>query len=167
MILPFSSNRSSTSLISKALYCASLTPRAMFSKSMNSASFRSPFICVSFRRPKRPDGAVSCDHYMVAPRDPPRSFCRRVYSESRMKPPDPALARRVPPGQTLTEKWPVLTYGRTPRFDPRTWTFRCFGRVEREASWTWEEFQRLPRVTLTSDVHCVTRWSKLDNTWEG
>ena len=84
-----------------------------------------------------------------------------------MKQPDPALVHRVPPGQTLTEKWPVLTYGRTPRFDPRTWTFRCFGRVEREASWTWEEFQRLPRVTFTSDVHCVTRWSKLDNTWEG
>ena len=74
---------------------------------------------------------------------------------------------RVPPGQTLTQKWPVLTYGRTPRFDPKTWNFRCFGLVERPMSWTWEEFLKLPRVTLTSDVHCVTRWSKLDNAWEG
>jgi DMSO/TMAO reductase YedYZ molybdopterin-dependent catalytic subunit len=84
-----------------------------------------------------------------------------------MKPPDPSRAHRVPPGQTLTEKWPVLTYGRTPRFDPKTWTFRCFGLVEQEASFTWEEFRRLPRVTVTSDIHCVTRWSRLDNTWEG
>jgi DMSO/TMAO reductase YedYZ molybdopterin-dependent catalytic subunit len=80
---------------------------------------------------------------------------------------DPALATRVPPGQQVTTKWPVLTYGRTPRFDPARWTFRCFGLVERETSWTWEEFQRLPRVTLTSDIHCVTRWSRLDNAWEG
>ena len=78
-----------------------------------------------------------------------------------------ALAARVPPGQTLTTKWPVLTYGSTPRFDPKRWSFRCFGLVERELTWTWEEFQRLPRVTVTSDIHCVTRWSKLDNTWEG
>jgi DMSO/TMAO reductase YedYZ molybdopterin-dependent catalytic subunit len=84
-----------------------------------------------------------------------------------MKSPDPSRAHRVPPGQTLTEKWPVLTYGRTPRFDPKTWTFRCFGLVEHEASFTWEEFRRLPRVTVASDIHCVTRWSRLDNTWEG
>jgi DMSO/TMAO reductase YedYZ molybdopterin-dependent catalytic subunit len=84
-----------------------------------------------------------------------------------MQPIDPALAHRVPPGQLLTEKWPVLTYGLTPRFDPARWTFRCFGLVEREVTWTWPEFQALPRVTVTSDIHCVTRWSKLDNTWEG
>jgi DMSO/TMAO reductase YedYZ molybdopterin-dependent catalytic subunit len=84
-----------------------------------------------------------------------------------MKAIDPALAPRVPPGQILTEKWPVLTYGLTPRFDPARWTFRCFGLVEREVTWTWAEFQALPRVTVTSDIHCVTRWSKLDNTWEG
>ena len=80
---------------------------------------------------------------------------------------DPAIAKRVPPGQQLTTKWPVLTYGRTPRFDPKRWTFRCLGLVEREVSWTWEEFLALPRVTMTSDMHCVTRWSRLDNTWEG
>jgi len=84
-----------------------------------------------------------------------------------MRPVDPALAARVPPGQVLTAKWPVLTYGRTPRFDPRTWTFRCFGLVEREVVWTWPEFLALPRVRMVSDVHCVTRWSRLDNEWEG
>jgi DMSO/TMAO reductase YedYZ molybdopterin-dependent catalytic subunit len=67
----------------------------------------------------------------------------------------------------LTQKWPVLTYGGTPRFDPRTWTFRCFGLVEQEVVWTWEEFLRLPRMEITSDVHCVTRWSLLDSRWEG
>ena len=60
-----------------------------------------------------------------------------------MKKPDAAVAARVPPGQALTEKWPVLTYGRTPRFDPARWTFRCFGLVERPTSWTWAEFQKL------------------------
>jgi len=84
-----------------------------------------------------------------------------------MRPVDPALAARVPPGQVLTAKWPVLTYGRTPRFDPRTWTFRCFGLVEREVVWTWPEFLALPRVRMVSDIHCVTRWSRLDNEWEG
>src|SRR5437870_5004653 len=85
----------------------------------------------------------------------------------RMSRVDPAVAHRVPPGQTLTAKWPVLTYGLTPRFDPTRWTFRCFGLVEREMTWTWEEFRRLPRVTVCSDIHCVTRWSKLANEWDG
>jgi DMSO/TMAO reductase YedYZ molybdopterin-dependent catalytic subunit len=84
-----------------------------------------------------------------------------------MKQADPALADRVPPGQTLTAKWPVLTYGLTPRVDLGRWTFRCFGLVEAEVTWTWADFRELPRVSIVSDVHCVTRWSKLDNTWEG
>lgn len=84
-----------------------------------------------------------------------------------MKPVDPAIAHRVPPGQVLTEKWPVLTYGPTPPFDPETWTFRCFGLVEREVTWTWREILALPRVRVTSDIHCVTTWSRLDNAWEG
>ncbi|MEW6271627.1 MAG: sulfite oxidase-like oxidoreductase [Thermodesulfobacteriota bacterium] len=84
-----------------------------------------------------------------------------------MKPIPPTLAHRVPPGQTLTDKWPVLTYGATPRFDPATWTFRCFGLVERETTWTWQELLALPRVRVTSDIHCVTTWSRLDNAWEG
>ena len=68
-----------------------------------------------------------------------------------MKALDPALAHRVPPGQTLTTKWPVLTYGASPRFDPRRWTFRCYGLVESAVHWTWEEFLALPRTTVVAD----------------
>ena len=74
---------------------------------------------------------------------------------------------RLPPGQVLTQKWPVLTYGETPRVDLATWTFRCYGLVQNEISWTWKEFQDLPRVQVRSDIHCVTRWSRYDNQWEG
>jgi DMSO/TMAO reductase YedYZ molybdopterin-dependent catalytic subunit len=74
---------------------------------------------------------------------------------------------RVPRGQVLTKKWPVLTYGETPRADLARWTFHCFGSVQEPVSWTWQEFLQLPRVEITSDVHCVTRWSRLDNRWEG
>lgn len=84
-----------------------------------------------------------------------------------MKPVDADRAERTPPGQVLTEKWPVLTYGGTPRFDPATWTFRCFGLVEHETTWTWAEVLALPRVQVKSDIHCVTTWSRLDNAWEG
>jgi len=84
-----------------------------------------------------------------------------------MKKPPANVAHRVPPGQVLTEKWPVLTYGLTPRFDPKTWTFRCFGLVEREVAWTWDEFNRLPRAEVACDIHCVTRWSRLDNRFGG
>ncbi|HSD72876.1 MAG TPA: sulfite oxidase-like oxidoreductase [Thermoanaerobaculia bacterium] len=80
---------------------------------------------------------------------------------------DAPTAERLPPGQVLTEKWPVLTYGATPRVDLTTWTFRCFGLVEEERSWTWNEFLALPRIEVTSDIHCVTRWSRFDNRWEG
>jgi DMSO/TMAO reductase YedYZ molybdopterin-dependent catalytic subunit len=81
------------------------------------------------------------------------------------RPRDPA--RRTPPGQVLTRKWLVLTYGLTPRFDPKTWSFRCFGLLQREVSWTWEEFLALPRTEVTCDIHCVTHWSRLDNRFEG
>ncbi|MGH7391233.1 MAG: molybdopterin-dependent oxidoreductase [Candidatus Rokuibacteriota bacterium] len=87
--------------------------------------------------------------------------------QGRMKDLEPAVAARIPPGQTLTTKWPVLTYGLTPRVDLARWSFRCYGLVERATTWTWDEFLRLPRVTVRSDIHCVTRWSKLDNEWEG
>ncbi|HEX9011900.1 MAG TPA: sulfite oxidase-like oxidoreductase [Anaerolineaceae bacterium] len=74
---------------------------------------------------------------------------------------------RLPPGQSLTQKFPVLHYGPVPAFDPAAWDFRVWGEVEQEACWSWEEFNRLPRRTLTMDIHCVTRWSKFDTTWEG
>ena len=74
---------------------------------------------------------------------------------------------RLPPGQSLTHKFPVLTYGPVPKFDPQTWNFRIFGDVANEMTWTWDEFQQLPTVEITVDIHCVTRWSKFDTTWEG
>ena len=74
---------------------------------------------------------------------------------------------RLPPGQTLTQKWPVLSYGATPPVDLATWTFRCYGLVEQEVIWTWKEFLALPQVRIRSDIHCVTRWSRYDNLWEG
>ncbi len=74
---------------------------------------------------------------------------------------------RLPPGQALTQKFPVLHYGPVPTFNPATWDFRIWGEVEGEKLWTWDEFSRLPRTQLTMDIHCVTRWSKLDTTWEG
>ena len=79
----------------------------------------------------------------------------------------PDVARRMPPGQTLTEKWPVLHYGPVPRFEPKTWEFRVLGNVEKPVRIGWEEFQRLPREKFTADMHCVTTWSKLDQMWEG
>ena len=77
------------------------------------------------------------------------------------------LADRVPPGQYPTERWPVLHVGAVPGFDPATWDFRVFGLVERPVRLTWAEVQALPTVEVTADMHCVTRWSKLGNRWEG
>ena len=74
---------------------------------------------------------------------------------------------RLPPGQSLTVKFPVLHYGPVPKFNPATWDFRVWGEVEEEITWTWDEFSQLPRTTLTMDIHCVTRWSKFDTVWEG
>ena len=73
----------------------------------------------------------------------------------------------VPPGQYVTSRFPVLTYGSPPKIDLNEWQFRMFGLVEEEAVFTLEEFMALPRVALTSDFHCVTQWSRLDNLWEG
>lgn len=79
-------------------------------------------------------------------------------------------AERVPPGQYLTEKWPVLHYGPVPTFNPKTWDLRVFGKVQNELRWTWDEFQTLDRevnTQITADMHCVTTWSRLDQKWEG
>lgn len=75
--------------------------------------------------------------------------------------------RRLPPGQALTLKFPVLHYGPVPSFDPATWDFRVWGEVEEEKRWTWDEFNKLPRSKVAMDLHCVTRWSKVDTIWEG
>ena len=74
---------------------------------------------------------------------------------------------RLPPGQSLTNKFPVLHYGPVPPFDPATWDFRIWGEAEQERRWSWEEFMALPRTKLHMDIHCVTRWSKFDTDWEG
>ena len=74
---------------------------------------------------------------------------------------------RLPPGQSLTQRFPVLHYGPVPSFNPATWTLRVFGEVEQEVTWTWEQFNQLPRTQVTLDLHCVTRWSKFDTLWEG
>jgi DMSO/TMAO reductase YedYZ molybdopterin-dependent catalytic subunit len=77
---------------------------------------------------------------------------------------DPA---RLPPGQYLTDKWPVLHAGSVPRSDLATWTFRVWGEVENEVELSWEQFNDLPRTEHTQDVHCVTRWSKFDISFSG
>jgi DMSO/TMAO reductase YedYZ molybdopterin-dependent catalytic subunit len=75
--------------------------------------------------------------------------------------------KRLPPGQSITRKFPVLHYGQIPRADLTQWTFRVFGEVVEEKVWNWEQFNQLPRTKLLMDIHCVTRWSKLDTEWEG
>jgi DMSO/TMAO reductase YedYZ molybdopterin-dependent catalytic subunit len=74
---------------------------------------------------------------------------------------------RLPPGQSLTLKWPVLHYGSIPQFDPARWDFQIYGLVDVPKRLTWNEFRGLPQTEVTSDFHCVTRWSRLDNTWKG
>jgi len=74
---------------------------------------------------------------------------------------------RLPPGQSLTLKFPVLHYGPVPSFNPATWDFRIWGGAQEEKQWTWDEFNQLPRTRIVMDIHCVTRWSKFDTEWEG
>lgn len=74
---------------------------------------------------------------------------------------------RVPPGQTLSQKFPVLTYGPTPRIDTAGWRLRVWGMVEEEREWDWDSFLALGTRTQVCDIHCVTRWSKLDTRWTG
>ena len=77
---------------------------------------------------------------------------------------DPA---RVPPGQYLTERFPVLTVGANPAFDLSEWYLDIFGEVDNALTLSWDELQALPQREVTTDIHCVTRWSKLDTTWVG
>src|SRR6202030_4241315 len=70
---------------------------------------------------------------------------------------------RLPPGQSLTLKWPVLHEGNVPRVDLRTWDFRIDGLVEKPVRLTWEEFNKLPKAEIHCDIHCVTRWSRFED----
>jgi DMSO/TMAO reductase YedYZ molybdopterin-dependent catalytic subunit len=74
---------------------------------------------------------------------------------------------RVPPGQYLTDGFPVLTVGRNPKFDLNNWDFEVFGGVENRFKVSWDELMALPQKEVTTDIHCVTRWSKLDTVWRG
>ena len=76
--------------------------------------------------------------------------------------------QRVPPGQVLSERFPVLHYGSVPAYrDLSKWDLRIFGLVAEPLRLTWDQLMALPRKTITADIHCVTRWSKLDTTWTG
>jgi DMSO/TMAO reductase YedYZ molybdopterin-dependent catalytic subunit len=81
--------------------------------------------------------------------------------------PDTRRAQRIPPGQSRTKKWPVLDASGSPRIEPAKWKLRVEGLVRQPREWTLDEFFQLPRVRVFSDFHCVTRWSRLGNLWEG
>ncbi|HEX9829305.1 MAG TPA: sulfite oxidase-like oxidoreductase [Bacteroidota bacterium] len=74
--------------------------------------------------------------------------------------------KKLPQGQYSTDKFPVLTYGETPKISLEDWRFRVWGLVE-EQEWTWEEFLKLPQSTIRADFHCVTHWSRFDDEWGG
>jgi DMSO/TMAO reductase YedYZ molybdopterin-dependent catalytic subunit len=74
---------------------------------------------------------------------------------------------RVPPGQYVTDDFPVLSAGPTPRTPLEEWTFTIAGEIDEPRRWTWDEFRALPGEQITKDIHCVTKWSKLDSEWEG
>ena len=86
------------------------------------------------------------------------------FNRGRRELPDPS---RVPPGQVLTKKFPVLHYGPVPKVDLPGWDFRVWGLVENPIKLSWEELTSLPQKEVVADIHCVTRWSKLDTPWVG
>ena len=92
------------------------------------------------------------------------SFISRGFHGRRQETVDPA---RVPPGQYVTRDFPVLSAGPTPRPDLDAWSFTIDGAVGAPTSWSWAELMALPAETITKDIHCVTKWSKLDTTWRG
>lgn len=81
--------------------------------------------------------------------------------------PDTKRPQRIPPGQSRTKKWPVLDASGPPRIDLGTWKLSVLGLVGRSIEWNWREFLDLPHIQVFSDFHCVTRWSRLGNVWEG
>jgi DMSO/TMAO reductase YedYZ molybdopterin-dependent catalytic subunit len=93
-----------------------------------------------------------------------QQFISRGFSGKRRQ---PATANRIPPGQHVTDDFPVLSAGPTPRIRLDEWTFSIEGLVRAPVRWTWAEFQALPARTFVADIHCVTKWSKLDTHWVG
>jgi DMSO/TMAO reductase YedYZ molybdopterin-dependent catalytic subunit len=92
------------------------------------------------------------------------NFVSRGFTGKRRQ---PDAAERVPPGQYITPDFPVLSAGPTPRTPLDQWTFSIEGLVRDPVKWSWEEFLQLPAQSFTVDIHCVTKWSKLDTHWEG
>lgn len=88
-----------------------------------------------------------------------------LFRKRDVPPPDPS--RRLPPGQVLTSKWPVLHYGAVPYLKTQGWELRLFGEVEEEVVLSWEDFLEMAAEERTNDIHCVTRWSRYDNHWRG
>lgn len=80
---------------------------------------------------------------------------------------DGKMGNQLPPGQFKTEKWPILHVGDVYEFDEKTWSFRLFGEVKQEVILTYQQFLKLPKVTTTVNMHCVTTWSKFETTFEG
>lgn len=81
--------------------------------------------------------------------------------------PDTRRSGRLPPGQSRTQKWPVLDASGAPQIDPKQWRLQIGGLVRNPSQWSWEQLLELPRVKVFADFHCVTRWSRLGNLWEG
>jgi DMSO/TMAO reductase YedYZ molybdopterin-dependent catalytic subunit len=92
------------------------------------------------------------------------AFVSRGFRGRQRRDVDPA---RVPPGQYVVDDFPVLSAGPTPRTDTADWSFRIDGEIDEPLSWTWDELMALPQETFTVDIHCVTKWTKLDTTWTG
>ncbi len=90
-----------------------------------------------------------------------------VENDKTINSPDTQKENRIPPGQAVTEKWPVLHYGHVPSIDVNRWKFTVSGLVEKERILIYGEFTALPQVRGFSDIHCVTGWSRLNNLWEG
>ena len=95
---------------------------------------------------------------------PTMSFISRGF---RGRPREQAAGGRLPPGQYLERGFPVLSAGPTPRTRLADWTFSITGEIDEPRRWTWDELRKLPTETITRDIHCVTKWSKLDTVWEG
>jgi len=102
----------------------------------------------------------------------PKSQEEEIRSAAQLPPdvivsPDTRRPNRVPPGQSRTRKWPVLDASGTPEISLERWKLEIRGLVARPVEWSWQEFLKLQRVKVFSDFHCVTRWSRLGNLWEG
>lgn len=95
-------------------------------------------------------------------------MCAKLFSRGfRGRRQEPDDRDRLPPGQYLVRDFPVLSAGPTPHTPLDRWDFSITGEVDKPKRWTWQEFRALPSETITQDIHCVTRWSKLDTEWEG